>query len=170
MKRKLSAGITGLLAMLICSPAIQAADIGAAFRQGQSQLSLVFGTGYAFDQSYTVIGVGANYFVLDGLTLGLGVQSWSGNDPGITKVTPYVTYVFRHVPVVKPYLGAFFRRNYIDGEENVDSYGGRAGLYFGTERVIFGVGGVYEKYQDCQETRFSDCDETYGEFSILFTF
>jgi len=170
MKRRVKAQIAALVVVLAAPVATWAADIGAAFHQGRSQFSLVVGSGTAFDQTYTVIGVGASYYVLDGLSLGLGVQSWSGKDPGITKVTPSITYVFHEVPSVKPYLGAFYRRNYIDGEENLDSYGGRAGIYFGSNRVIIGVGGVYEKYQDCQKSSNFDCDDTYAELSVLFTF
>ena len=170
MKSMIKTGVIGVLAFATLPLPVAAADVGAAFREGRSAFSLVVGSGTAFDQTYTVIGVGVNYYVLDGLSLGLGVESWSGEDPGITKVTPSVTYVFHRVPVVKPYLGAFYRRNYIDGEDNVDSYGGRAGLYFGSDRVVIGVGGVYEKYQDCKTSRYVDCDDTYAEISVLFTF
>src|SRR6267378_3428406 len=120
---------TALAAVAIfASPPAAAADVGAAFSRGSTQVGVTGGTGYAFDQSYFVLGVGVGYYLFDGLSIGLSLESWTGSDPKMLKVTPSVQYVFRQVPVVKPYVGVFYRRAYVDGLPDIDSVGGRAGL------------------------------------------
>jgi preprotein translocase subunit SecG len=44
---------------------------GASFGQGRASLSVFGGSGSAFSQTYFVLGVGANYYVIQGLGLGL---------------------------------------------------------------------------------------------------
>jgi hypothetical protein len=63
------------------------------FSAGSTRLAVIVGNGYAFDNSYLIIGVGAAYFVADGLDLGLDLESWTGANPGITKVSPRLDYV-----------------------------------------------------------------------------
>jgi len=149
----------------------EAAEGAASFSQGSTRLSIVGGSGYAFNENYFVLGVGASYFVLDGLNLGLDVESWSGADPGIVKVSPSLQYVFYQVPTVSPYIGAFYRRSYIEGFDDLDSTGGRAGVYIAVGRnTYFGLGMVYESYLSCDSSTYDACSDSYPEVSITVAF
>jgi hypothetical protein len=155
------------------APAAQteAAEVAAGFSRGNTRLAIVGGSGYAFNENYFVLGVGASYFLLNGLNFGLDVESWSGADPGILKVSPSVQYVFYQIPTVSPYIGAFYRRSYIDGLDDLDSAGGRAGVYIAAGRnTYFGLGMVYESYLDCDQSRYASCSESYPEASVTVSF
>jgi hypothetical protein len=113
--------------------------------------------------------VGYGYYLVNGLELGVDAQFWLSGDPSITKISPQIRYVFTQPKTVKPYLGAFYRRTFIDGFEDLDSIGYRAGLnIMGQGNFYFGAGVVYEQYQDCNESIVSNCSDTYPE--ILFSF
>jgi hypothetical protein len=144
---------------------------GASFGQGRASLSVFGGSGSAFSQSYFVLGVGANYYVIQGLGLGLNFESWLGNTPGIYKLTPNVQYVFTLIPSVQPYVGVFYRRVFIDGLSDLNSVGTRAGAYLPIgSNTHFGLGGVYEKYLDCNESSYHSCDDIYPEISFTVSF
>jgi hypothetical protein len=173
MNRKLAA-ITVAIATLSPIPPATAAEItgGAAgvFSKGRTHFVVTAGNGYAFDESYLVLGVGVSYYVIDGLNVGLSLESWSGSDPGMFKVTPSVQYVFHQAPL-KPYVGGFYRRAYVDGLPDINSVGARAGIYFTAGRNAYiGIGAVYESYVDCNKTVYRSCDDTYPEVSFTFAF
>jgi hypothetical protein len=148
-----------------------AADVAGFFSQGRTTLSVVVGSGSAFDESYFVFGIGGSYFVIDGLNFGLNVQWWSGADPNIVKVSPSIEYVFYQVQPVAPYIGALYRRSYIENLSDLDSAGGRAGIFIPAGRnVNIGVGAAYEVYFDCHTSTYSSCTDTYPEVSVLIGF
>lgn len=145
--------------------------IGTAFSKGSTSVGFILGSGSAFNDNYYILGASVGYYVTRGLELGVDVQRWFSGEPSITKVSPQVRYVFTQAKVIKPYLGAFFRRTYFGDFKGIsiddqDSYGYRAGAYFSSNnRVYIGGGIVYEQYKDCDA--FVDCSTTYPE--ILFT-
>lgn len=148
-----------------------AADVAGVFAKGRTGFVVSGGTGYAFDQSYLVLGLGLTYYVIDGLNVGLFAESWSGNDPHFYKVTPSVQYVFYRVPAVKPYVGAFYRRTYFSSLPDINSAGGRAGAYIAAGRNAYiGGGVVYESYLDCNKSIYRSCSETYPEISFTVAF
>lgn len=153
--------------VLVCIGAPSA--MAGPFSRGSQAISIVAGAGSAFGDDYIILGGGYGYYVLDGLELGIDAQFWLSGDPSITKVSPQIRYVFTQPKTVKPYVGAFYRRTYTDGLDDLDSVGYRAGLNFmGQGNFYFGAGFVYESYRDCTETVFTDCSDTYPE--ILFSF
>ena len=167
--------IIAIFTSVLATPAMAAnamsANARAAFSQGHTHLSLVGGSGYAFNNNYFVIGAGASYFVLDGLSLGLHAETWNGGTPGIRKLTPSIQYVFYQVPGFQPYLGAYYRRTYIDELPDIDSTAGRAGIYISSGNNLYiGIGGVYESYLNCDETIYVKCTDSYPEFSITVAF
>ncbi len=172
--KKLAAITFGAAATLVLILPATAAEItgGAAgvFSKGRTHFVITAGNGYAFDESYLVLGVGVSYYVIDGLNVGLSLESWSGSDPGIFKVTPSVQYVFHQVPL-KPYVGGFYRRAHVDGLPDINSVGARAGIYFTAGRNAYiGVGAVYESYVDCTKTVYRSCSDTYPEVSFTVAF
>jgi len=105
------------------------------------------------------------------LNVGLNIEAWRGGDPDMTKLTLSTQYVFYQLASIKPYVGAFYRRTYITGLDDLNSYGGRAGAYFQLGRNAYlGVGGVYEAYSDCTESRYRSCSDTYPEVTLTFAF
>jgi hypothetical protein len=148
--------------------------VSTAFSKNSTSVAVVIGSGSAFNDNYTILGIGAGYYVTEGLELGIDLQRWFTGDPTITKISPQIRYVFTQPKVIKPYVGAFYRRTYFDDYNGIefddqDSFGYRAGAYFSTNnRVYIGGGVVYEKFKDCSE--FSDCSTTYPEllFSVSF--
>jgi opacity protein-like surface antigen len=168
IKKALVAG-----ALVLAGSSAMAADVGVAgsFSKGRTHFVLTAGSGSAFDETYLVLGLGATYYLLDGLGAGLHYESWSGGDPDMTKLTASLQYVFHQMQVAKPYVGTFFRRTNIDGLADLDSIGARGGVYFGVGRNAYlGVGGVYESYLDCSKSVYRSCDSTYGEVSLTFAF
>lgn len=145
--------------------------VSTAFSKNSTSVGVVLGSGSAFNDNYVILGLGVGYYVVRGLELGIDLQHWVSGDPSITKVSPQIRYVFTQPKVVKPYVGAFYRRTYYGSYQGIDlddqdSYGYRAGAYFSTDnRVYIGGGVVYEEYKDCISS--TDCSSTYPE--ILFT-
>jgi hypothetical protein len=171
MNRKLAGAVLTVVAALASTPPATAADVAGVFTRGRTHFVVTGGSGYAFDQSYFVLGLGVSYYVIDGLNVGLFLESWSGSDPHLYKVTPSVQYVFYQVPVLKPYIGAFYRRTYVEGLSDINSVGGRAGAYLQAGRNAYlGAGAVYESYLDCNQTVYRSCSNTYPELSFTVAF
>ena len=161
-----------LLAVLLLSLSIStsAAGVDGVFGQGNKHVALVVGNGYAFNESYLVVGASATYYLMDGLGVGLSLESWSGADPGITKYAPFVQYVFFQSSL-KPYLGGFYRRTDVSGRSSIDSVGGRAGVYFAAGANAFvSLGVVYESYIDCSASVYRSCDATYPDLGFTVSF
>lgn len=171
MQTKRIGTVLAIVAAAAGNQAANAADVAGAFASGRMHFAVSGGTGHAFDQTYFVLGLGASYYVIDGLNIGVFAESWSGADPHLYKLTPSLQYVFYQVPVVKPYVGAFYRRTYTSGLADADSAGGRAGGYVAAGRNAYvGAGVVYESYIDCNKAVYRSCSSTYPEVSFTFAF
>lgn len=172
IKTRTIAMLVVLAFLLLCATLPADAGVGRdPFADGSMRLSVVVGNGYAFDQSYLVVGVGFGYFVAKGLELGLDAESWSSGDPGITKISPAVRYVVPTSGAIRPYIGAFYRWTMIENLDDLTSLGGRAGIYFlSGQGFYFGGGMVYEKYLSCDEAVYRSCSDTYPEIIFAITF
>lgn len=163
-----------LFALLLaagCAAQAQAAGVGGMFGRGALQIGVVAGGGTAFNTSYTILGAGVNYYVMDGLGVGLAYEHWSGAGPSISKITPSVQYVFYQLRVVKPYVGAFYRRVTVGGQPDYSSVGGRAGVYIAAgPHAAFGIGYAQEKALNCQRSIYSSCTSGYAEISAVASF
>jgi len=161
-----------LAALLAVSSGIaRTADVAGVFGQGRTHVVATAGTGYAFNENYLVLGLGLSYYVIDGLNLGVGFESWTGADPGMRKLTSSAQYVFYRMERIKPYVGVFYRRTYVDGLPDIDSAGGRAGAYVRAGRNAYiGAAVVYESYVDCNNTVYRSCSSTYPEVTFTLAF
>jgi len=173
MKLKIMVKIFVLLflsALSIYSFSARAASVGnAAFSQGSTTLGIAAGSGSQGDEDYFILGVGIGYYLLQGLEIGVDAQHWFSGKPSISKISPQVRYIFTQQKQLKPYLGVFSRRTYIENQENYNSFGYRAGAYLlANDGVYMGGGIVYEEYTDC--TRFIECSSTYPEIIITISF
>ena len=164
--------MAAILSGINAAPAT-AADRGgdAMFREGSMRVSLLIGGGRAFNQDYRVYGAGIGYYVIDGLELGLEAETWQGADPRIKRVSPQAMYVFPLDSAARPYVGAFYRKTYIEQYRNLSDAGGRAGILFPLGRSAYlGLGGVYEKHLACDRIVYESCSEAYPELAIAIVF
>jgi len=121
------------------------------FAGGTFKLSILVGIGYSSTgDNYLILGAGPGYYLIDGLVLDFVAEAWFIGDPTLGKLTPGLTYVLHFVPVLKPYVGGFYRYTMIeDPFSNVSSLGVRFGAYYvSSARVVIGLGAVYEHYLD----------------------
>ena len=172
-RREITVILLAAFSLLLISAAGGPAAAGDAgpFRQGSLRMSLVVGSGTAFERNYTVLGLGAGYYAADGLELGLDFEEWTGNTPRIYRYSPSLLYVVPTGTAIKPYAGAFYRRTIVEGFRDNDAVGARLGLYFLSGRsAYFGAGIAGNLYLNCDRTVYSSCTEAYPELMFAVTF
>jgi len=138
------------------------------FKAGQKNFGFSAGSSTGYGNTYTVIGANFNYFVQDGLSVGLGYQGYFGDDPKINEVSIPVTYYYTYTPAYYPYAGVRYAHTFIDDPyEDYDIYGLRVGL------AMSMGGSSYMSFGWVQEYRDRDGDtesEGYPEISMGFAF
>jgi hypothetical protein len=141
------------------------------FGRGRVRTGFVVGVGNSFNNTYLILGVGAGYYLVNGLEVGANVQGWLLNTPTIWQVSPEVRYVVWQLPKFKPYAGLFYRWNFMQDFDTVNSYGGRLGVFYQSNpRMYMGVGAVWEEFSDCGGNGLSDCSNVYPEFVVSMGF
>ncbi len=171
-QRKLLPGILLLQATLMFFSAASARPEEAyPFDKGRPRFSIHAGSTRAFDQSYTAVGLGVGYYVIDGLELGVEGDAWFGNAPDIYRFSPGLRYVLYWLDPVKPYAGIFYRRTFIEGSNDQNEAGGRAGItILSGRRTTFSLGLVYENRINCDRIVYSSCTEAYPEIMLAIIF
>lgn len=153
-----------LLMVLALAPMFASAENG--FEQGKMRISASAGTGSVNNVNYFQLGVGAGYYLWDGVEVGLDVRSWLGGRYKIHEVSPSVTYVFTHFESFKPYGGVLYRRTFIGGRDDVSAHGARGGLFLQySENLRLRAGIAAIRHHDCDRTVNAECTEFYPEFS-----
>ncbi len=138
---------------------------------GAQDFPFTFGGARAFDQSYTVFGIGGGYYIADGVEAGFDAESWSGSSSRIEEFSPQVRAVFLRDRSVNPYIGVFYLRTVIEGYRDLDTAGIRAVGYFLTGRNIYFAAGLAEEmHLDCDRNVYSSCTEIYPELSFAVIF
>lgn len=160
-----------MIAAALVSSAVALAPVEAqaeSFRQGSVTLGAGLGWVQTTNDSYVSVGVGAGYYVVDGLELGLRVETWLGASPNVTQISPGVTYTMWFVPHVHPYAGAFYRHWFIaDGFDDIDSWGLRGGIAWPMSDRLYVRGGVvWEQTLACED----DCTDIYPELAAALVF
>ena len=139
------------------------------FDEGNVIATVALGNGRFFNENYLIIGGGVGYFVADGIEVGLDADIWTGGNRSVYELTPKITYVHDFSPKLKPYIGAFYNRTYIEDFDDSDAMGYRVGVYIPTDKKIyFGFGVVSTELQDCTNSIFTNCSDTYTEISVIF--
>src|SRR4051794_20711927 len=132
MKRNYSV-ILILLAGLVSfssTNAMSSVTVGKSlFGRGRVRLSAYGGAASALNETYALVGLGAGYYLLNGLEAGVDGEAWLGATPNFYKVTPQLRYVFYKAERIIPYIGAFYRRTYYESLDDLNSYGGRVGIF-----------------------------------------
>jgi hypothetical protein len=147
-------------------PADDSGYSAGPFSRGSIRLTLLIGTGSTVREDYLIVGGGVGYFVADGFELGVDYEAWILASPVFHRLSPEARYVFHMIPVIKPYVGVFYRHTFVaDDYEDMDHVGARGGLFYVPKggRVFVGGGAIYERLLDCEETSLVDCDEVYPE-------
>ena len=138
------------------------------FDQGQKNIALTVGAGSGFNNQYTIVGLTANYFALNGLSVGLGYRGWFGGSPTLNEVDLPVTYVLPLQSKIRPYAGGFYRHTFISGDySDYDTYGGRAGVSFIQGNGYISAGWVQEWYS---QDNGDDSSRGYPEISAGMNF
>ena len=143
------------------------------FSKGSVRLTALIGTGSSVTDTYLILGAGVGYFLVDGLEVGLDYELWFLAEPVLNRLSPETRYVLHFVPVIKPYIGAFYRHTFVGSDiEDFDHIGARAGAYIipSRSRLFVGVGAVFEHLLGCDDDSYWDCDEVYPEVTIGITF
>ncbi|HYP97209.1 MAG TPA: hypothetical protein VER96_00960 [Polyangiaceae bacterium] len=138
------------------------------FSKGSVRLTVVLGTASTTNDNYFIIGAGLGYYIVNGLEVGLDYEAWLFAKPVMQRLSPEARYVFHMVPVVKPFAGVFYRRNFVTDYDDYNQIGTRLGAYFipKSNRMFVGAAAVYEKTLDCTSGGYIDCDEWYPEITI----
>jgi tetratricopeptide (TPR) repeat protein len=137
------------------------------FKKGTTGAVFIFGRGKAFDNTYPIYGLRIGHFVEDGLEMGLSIVDWTGPSPRIVQISPDLRFVFYDIPYVKPYGGLFWRHSFIEGANDFDEVGVRAGINIPlNNRSYLGAGLVYQYALQCN----GDCSSVNPEImaAILF--
>lgn len=141
------------------------------FDPHSKRVNFTIGTGSAFGENYTIVGVGGGYYPIQGLELGLDGKLWFGGDADIYEITPSATYVVTQMQNFMPYVGVLYRKTYIEDYDDLDAYGGRAGIILQSARNVYMRAGVVAvEYKDCNDTVFRDCSDVYPEFTVGLSF
>jgi hypothetical protein len=136
------------------------------FAKGSVRITGLIGTGTAGSDQYLIAGIGAGYFIVKGLDLGLDYEAWLFGDPVFQRLSPGLRYIF-DLKAVKPYVGVFYRHTFVSDYDDFDQVGARAGVYIVPKGPMFiGAGAVYERLLDCNDSSFVDCDEVYPELTV----
>jgi hypothetical protein len=147
------------------------AEANDPFQQGMVRTSFSFGGASAFGENYLILGMGTGYFLLDGWGIGIDAEVWTGGKYQIMKITPETRYVLPLNSPLRPYIGVFYRKSWISGLPDLESVGGRLGLYYATGNWGYlGFGVVYEVYTDVNDQFHQTDYNTYPEFTISVAF
>ena len=168
--RSVRVAALGLGASLVPMSARAEMDAGP-FAEGSVRLSVILGSATVGESRAIILGAGAGYYLVDGLELGLEGEYWIGADPSISKLSPQARYVLWFVPVLKPYVGAFYRHVFVGSPyDDIDSIGTRAGAFWVSGGgSYFGGGVVYEQLvKGCPEGW--ECASWYPELMISLSF
>ncbi len=155
-----------IIVILLLASSIYA---GGIFSVGHKNFGFSVGSSSGYGNDYTVVGINANYFVTDNLSVGAGYTGWFGDDPSINEISIPVTYYLPTQSSYKPYAGVIYRHTFIDEPyEDHDVYGGRVGVAIVTGGNSFiSIGWVQEYYDNGQDGSDS---RGYPEISAGFTF
>ncbi|MEA1982831.1 MAG: hypothetical protein U9N39_04735 [Campylobacterota bacterium] len=156
--------VRNILLALIVAGSLAQADI---FKKGKSNFGVSLGTGSSYNNTYTLVGVSGNYFVIDNLSVGLSYRGWFGADPMQNELALATNYFISISKKFRPYVGAFVRETLIDGYDNRESYGVRGGVAMVTKNTFVSLGYAYEHYSTCIK---EECSISYPEIVFGLSF
>ena len=140
------------------------------FSSSRVQLSLGGGSSQLSAVDYLILRGQVGYFMIDGLSADLGLQSWIAlDDDGedILMVSPGLSYFVYQLRPLVPYVGTFYQRAFTKLDlESVDAIGVRAGMIFQQGYSLIGLGVRVTQTLGCTE----DCVQTSPEITLQLSF
>jgi len=158
--------IKRVLFLVLLLGSILQADI---FDKGRSNVGLSLGAGTSFGETYTIVGVNANYFVMDNLNVGISYRGWFGATPTQNELSLLTNYFIPVNEKFRPYVGAFVKKLFVSDMRDFESLGARGGVAMLMSKNSFvSVGYAYEQYFNCPDS--FECSNSYPEviFSLSF--
>ena len=153
-----------LIGCLIFSSLVNA-DI---FVRGGKHIGFSVGAGTNYGNTYTIVGVYGNYFVIDNLSLGVGYRGWFGDTPSQNEILADATYFFPISAKFHPYAGVLARQVFIEKYDDFQTYGAKAGVAITmSSNSYLALGYVVESYTHCIEDQ---CSVSYPEFVLGVSF
>jgi len=143
-----------------------------AFERGTSSVALSVGSGQQLGRDYTVINGRYGYFFVKEFEASMALELWRGNSPEIYKIIPELRYVYTSSQTLKPYAALFVGfTTYGGAVADRTTYGAKAGMYLRLNPgAHLGLGFVHERIENCDPAVYRNCQYTYPEVSLNFTF
>ena len=139
------------------------------FDKGKVNLGVSMGAGSSYGNTYTLLGVSANYFAVDNLSVGISYRGWFGSTPTQTEIALSANYYVPLNEKIHPYAGLFTRHTFISEYEDFQSYGARAGAAVTMSKNSYiGFGYAYEQYSNCVGD--NECSTSYPEVVFALSF
>lgn len=154
-----------VLVGLVLLSSLVNADI---FSKDKMQFGVSLGAGYSYGNSYTLVGLSGNYFVVDNLSVGLSYRGWLGATPMQNELALSTNYFLPISQKFRPYVGAFIRETFVDGYDDFESYGARGGVAMVTKNSYVSIGYAYEQFSSC--TYNDECSTSYPEIVFGLSF
>jgi hypothetical protein len=163
--------LLGAPSQLFAESRLLASKSPTPFDRGSFAIEVAGGTQNALGYRYFGLGAGVDYYVVDGVAVGIFALHEFGDGPSLNQVRPSLTYVAQPLvgswPVI-PYVGGLYKHWFVGAPyEDLDSVGARTGVLYLNGRVILGVGAVLEQVVS---TCRVDCTQVYPDLNIGFTF
>jgi len=142
------------------------------FGQGNTRIAASGGYASFNHNDYFVLGLGAGYYLWDGLEAGVSGETWVGSKPTIYTLSPQLNYFLPVELQWKPYLGGFYKKTFYQTDfSNLDSVGARAGFAIPLASHAYATAGaVYEKFLNCDSSIYANCSQTYPEFGVSLSY
>jgi hypothetical protein len=139
------------------------------FDKGRSNVSGSVGLGSSMGNTYSIVGVNADYMLFDNISAGASYRGWFGADPMQNEISGRVNYYLPLNKKIYPYAGVFIKDTFVSGYRDFVSYGTRGGISMITRKNMFAsVGYVYEVYDTCVYK--DECSTSYPEFIFGLSF
>ena len=138
------------------------------FEENSISLGAKYSHASFLDNDYDVAGLNINYFVFDGLGIGVEYENWMNEEPRIEKIGLSTTYFIPISEPIRPYIGAVYRRVFIDSTYDGNVYGYRAGFSFSSEQASISLGWSEEKLSSCSSP--DKCTSGFAEVLISISF
>ena len=140
------------------------------FASSRVQLSLGGGSSQLASVDYLILRGQASYFMIDGLSADLGLQTWIAlDDEGdhVFMVSPGLSYFVYQLSPLVPYVGAFYQRAFTALPlESLDAVGARGGFIFQQGYTLIGLGARMTQALGCAE----DCVQITPEITLQISF
>ncbi|MEH6454353.1 MAG: ferrodoxin oxidoreductase beta subunit [Psychromonas sp.] len=154
--------------LFICLLASSFLTHASAFDKGNKGVAVKISGASIGREDYTILGVSANYFVIDNLSVAGGYEYWFSGSPDVSKLSAESTYFIPLSEQFRPYLGVLYSHYFISGNTDADTLGYRAGISYLNSPMILSLGIKQEKFLDDRDS-FSGTDTT-TEFLVGFSF